>query len=67
MPEAKVYNVQGENVGEVQLNDTIFGAGVRPDLISDVARALMASRRQGTASTKTRGEVRGSGAKPWRQ
>ena len=67
VPEAKVYNVQGENVGEVQLNETIFGAGVRPDLISDVARALMASRRQGTASTKTRGEVRGSGAKPWRQ
>ena len=66
-PEAKVYNVQGENVGEVSLNEAVFGAGARPDIISDVARALMASRRQGTASTKRRSEVRGGGAKPWRQ
>ena len=66
-PEAKLYNVRGENIGEVRLNEAIFGAPVRPDLISDVARALMASRRQGTASTKTRKEARGGGAKPWRQ
>lgn len=67
VPEAKVYNVQGENVGEVSLNEAIFGEGARPNIISDVARALMASKRQGTASTKGRSDVRGSGAKPWRQ
>jgi large subunit ribosomal protein L4 len=67
VPEAKVYNVQGESVGEVHLNEKVFGAGVRPDVMSDVARALMASKRQGTASTKTRGDASGSGAKPWRQ
>ena len=67
MPEAKLYNTQGETVGEVHLNDAVFGVAVRPDLISEVARALMASKRQGTASTKTRKDVRGGGAKPWRQ
>ncbi len=67
VPEAKVYNVQGENVGEVSLNEAVFGEGARPDIISDVARALMASKRQGTASTKGRSDVRGGGAKPWRQ
>jgi large subunit ribosomal protein L4 len=67
VPEAKVYNTQGETVGEVHLNDAVFGVPVRPDLISEVARALMASKRQGTASTKTRKDVRGGGAKPWRQ
>ncbi len=67
MPEARLYNTQGEAVGEVHLNDAVFGAPIRPDLISEVARAMMASKRQGTASTKTRQDVRGGGAKPWRQ
>ncbi len=67
VPEANVYNVQGESVGDVQLNEKVFGAGVRPDVMSDVARALMAGKRQGTASTKGRSDVRGGGAKPWRQ
>jgi large subunit ribosomal protein L4 len=67
VPEAKVYNAQGENVGDVHLSEAVFGARERPDVMSDVARALMASRRQGTASTKVRSEVRGGGAKPWRQ
>jgi len=67
MAQATVYNVQGEAVGEVALDDAIFGVPVRPDIISEVARALMASARQGTASTKTRKDVRGGGAKPWRQ
>ena len=67
MPEAKLYNIQGETVGQVHLSDAIFGVPVRPDVISDVARALMANRRQGTASTKKRKDVRGGGAKPWRQ
>jgi large subunit ribosomal protein L4 len=65
--QATVYNAQGEAVGEVALDDAIFGVPVRPDVISGVARALMASARQGTASTKTRKDVRGGGAKPWRQ
>jgi len=67
VPEARLYNTQGEAIGEVDLDDAIFGVPVRPDIISDVARALMASGRQGTASTKTRKDVRGGGAKPWRQ
>lgn len=67
MPAAKLYNIQGEATGEVHLDDVIFGVPVRPDVISDVARALMANARQGTASTKTRKDVRGGGAKPWRQ
>ena len=67
MPEAKLYNNQGETVGEIHLNDAVFGVPVRPDLISEVARAMMANKRQGTTSTKTRKDVRGGGAKPWRQ
>lgn len=67
LPDVKVYNIQGEQVGQIHLNEAVFGTPSRPEVISDVARALMANQRQGTASTKGRGEVSGSGAKLWRQ
>jgi large subunit ribosomal protein L4 len=52
---------------QVALDDTAFGARFNGPLVHESVRAELAARRQGTASTKTRGEVRGGGAKPWRQ
>src|SRR5829696_2615636 len=51
----------------VELDDAVFGARFNGPLVHESVRAELAARRQGTASTKTRGEVRGGGAKPWRQ
>ncbi len=67
MASAKVYKMDGSESGSVELNDAIFGVEVNPALVHQVAVALMNARRQGTASTKTRKEVRGGGAKPFRQ
>src|SRR5919205_4500643 len=53
--------------GDVALDDAAFGARFNGPLVHESVRAELAARRQGTASTKTRGEVRGGGAKPWRQ
>jgi large subunit ribosomal protein L4 len=63
----EVYNVQGEQVGELELSPEIFEAEVNEKLLFDVVQMLLAARRRGTANTKTRGEVRGGGRKPWRQ
>jgi large subunit ribosomal protein L4 len=57
----------GESTGEVALDDGIFGVRVNVPLMHQVVVAQLAARRAGTHSTKTRGEVRGGGAKPWRQ
>ncbi|MGI6327524.1 MAG: 50S ribosomal protein L4 [Dethiobacteria bacterium] len=67
MPTVEVYNVQGEQVGELELSPGIFDAEVNEKLLFDVVQMLLAARRRGTANTKTRGEVRGGGRKPWRQ
>jgi large subunit ribosomal protein L4 len=67
MAEAKVVNTGGEQVGTVALSDKVFGAPVNGSLVHEVVTAYLANRRQGTASTKTRGECRGGGVKPWRQ
>lgn len=67
MPEVPLYNLQGEVVGRISLAEAIFGAPLRPDLIHRAVVALLANRRAGTASTRTRGEVSGGGRKPWRQ
>ena len=67
MAKADVVNIQGEKVGEVELNDAIWAADVKPHLIHDVVVMQLNNRRRGTAKTKTRGEVRGGGKKPWRQ
>src|SRR3974377_344557 len=62
-----VYNLNKEKVGEVDLKEDIFGVEVKPYLLHEVVVWQRACRRAGTASTKTRGEVRGGGRKPWRQ
>ncbi len=67
MPQVPVYNIAGEVVGNVDLNDKIFGAPIKDIAIHQAAIRQMANLRQGTADTKTRGEVSGGGAKPWRQ
>jgi large subunit ribosomal protein L4 len=57
----------GERTGEISLDESIFGARVNVPLMHQVVLAQLAAKRAGTHSTKTRGEVRGGGAKPWRQ
>ena len=67
MPTLAVYNANKEKVGEIELNDTVFAVPVKQGLIQEVIRWQMAKRRQGTACTKTRSEVSGTGRKPFRQ
>jgi large subunit ribosomal protein L4 len=67
MPVVDVYNVKREKVGELTLNDDIFGVEVYPPILHEVVTWQRAKRRAGTACTKTRGEVSGGGRKPWRQ
>jgi large subunit ribosomal protein L4 len=68
MVEAKVYSFQeGAEPKAAALDERFFGAEVNEDLLYRIVRTQLAERRQGTASTKTRGEVRGGGKKPWRQ
>jgi len=62
-----VYNIQGEQVSEIELRDDIFAAPVNPGLMHQAFVRQMANARLGTHKTKTRGEVRGGGRKPWRQ
>lgn len=65
--KADLYNMKGEKTGDVTLPKSIFGVEVNSDLIYQVMRVQMLSRRQNTADTKDRSEVRGGGRKPWRQ
>jgi len=67
MPEVDLVNSKGETVGKISLPEEIFGQKVNPGLIHEALVSQLAAARQGTASTKTRGEVSGGGAKPWRQ
>lgn len=60
-------DVEGKKVGDVALSDELFGIEPNPHAVYQVVRAQRAAARAGTASTKTRSEVRGGGAKPWRQ
>ena len=60
-------DVEGKEVGEVTLSDELFGMEPNPHAVHQVVRAQRAAARAGTASTKTRGRVRGGGSKPWRQ
>ena len=62
-----LYNMKGEKTGEATLPKEVFGVEANPDLIYQVMRMQMLSRRQNTAQTKDRSEVRGGGRKPWRQ
>jgi large subunit ribosomal protein L4 len=67
MPKVAVYNVQGAQVGEMELNDEIFGIEPNEAVVHEAVVMQLASLRRGTHATKTRAEVRGGGRKPWRQ
>lgn len=67
MPKVSVYNLEGQTVGEIELSDAVFGAPVNDALMHQAVVTYLNNQRQGTASTKTRAEVRGGGRKPWRQ
>lgn len=67
MSTVSVVNTKNERVGEIELNDGVFNLEVKEYLLHDVVRMQRATRRAGTACTKTRVEVSGSGVKPWRQ
>ena len=67
MPKVNVLNIKGENVGELELNETIFATKVSENAVYEVIKNQLANKRQGTQSAKTRAEVRGGGRKPFRQ
>ncbi len=67
MPKVALYNNEGSQVGEVELNEEIFAAEINQQLMHEAVKRYLTSQRRGTASTKTRNEVRGGGRKPWRQ
>ena len=67
MANVSVLNMNGQQVGEVELKDSIFAVDVKENLVHSAVLAYLANRRQGTQSAKTRAEVRGGGRKPWKQ
>jgi len=67
MPKALVYNMAGEQVGEIQLSEAIFGIEPNEYVLHAAVKNYLANQRQGTQSALTRGEVSGGGRKPWRQ
>ena len=67
MANVAVFNMQGEEIGTIELNDAVFGVEVNENLVHQAVVAQLANMRQGTQKAKTRSEVSGGGAKPWRQ
>ena len=67
MAKVSVYNIEGSQVGEIELNDVVFGAEANENIVHKAVVHYLAGLRQGTQSAKTRAEVRGGGRKPWRQ
>ena len=67
MPNVKVFDMAGKEVGEITLSDVIFGREVNGAVLHAAVRAYLMNQRQGTQSTLTRTEVSGGGKKPWRQ
>ncbi len=67
MAKVALYNVSGQSIGEIELNDNVFGIDVNEHAVYEAVKSLLANKRQGTQSAKSRGEVRGGGRKPWRQ
>ncbi len=67
MASVSVYNMEGAQVGTIELSDSIFAVPVNEHLVHQAVVAQLANKRQGTQKAKTRSEVRGGGRKPWRQ
>lgn len=67
MPTVGLFNKEANKVGDIELNENIFAVEVNESAMHQVVVALLANKRQGTQSAKTRAEVRGGGIKPWRQ
>ena len=67
MANVSVYNMEGKEVGTMELNDAVFGVEVNEHLVHIAVVAQLANKRQGTQKAKTRSEVSGGGRKPWRQ
>ena len=67
MPQTTLYDKTGKDVGSVELSDALFAAPVNAAVLHQVVTAQLAGRRTGTADTKTRGEIRGGGKKPYKQ
>lgn len=67
MPKVKLYNIAGQETGEIELNDSVFGVDYNEAVIHQAVVRQMANERLGTHATKTRGLVRGGGKKPWKQ
>lgn len=67
MPSVKLYNMKAKEVGTIELSDALFAAEYNEPVIHQAVVTRLANERQGTKSTLTRSEVRGGGAKPWRQ
>ena len=67
MANVSVYNIEGKEVGSIELNDAVFGVEVNEHLVHMAVVQQLANNRQGTQKAKTRSEVSGGGRKPWRQ
>jgi large subunit ribosomal protein L4 len=67
MAQVDVLNQKGEKVGDIDLDDKVFGAQIKDHLVQRVVVWQLAKKRKGTASTKTRSDIKGGGKKPWRQ
>ena len=67
MPSAKIRNLENKEIGDIELSDDVFNVELNEPLIHEAVKNYLANRRQGTHATKTRGDVRGGGKKPWKQ
>lgn len=67
MPKVDLYNMDGKVIGDIELNENVFGTEVNEDVLYLAVESYLANQRQGTQSTKTRSEVSGGGVKPWKQ
>ncbi|SKA99222.1 large subunit ribosomal protein L4 [Caloramator quimbayensis] len=67
MPKVALYNINAEQIGEIELSDAVFGVEVNKEAMHQVVKMQLANKRQGTQSALTRAEVSGGGIKPWRQ
>lgn len=67
MPNVSIYNQEGKSVGEMNLSEAMFAVKANPAFVHEIVLALQANKRHSIANTKTKGEVRGGGKKPWKQ